>query len=65
MPKYNASDFHSNTGELDPCLAASVRLRTGKEFSWKWIGVILTLVLLLIAGIAVACILLIPSGQAS
>ncbi|KAI6192229.1 Fibrinogen C-terminal domain-containing protein [Aphelenchoides bicaudatus] len=57
--------FIPNTGELDPCLAASVRLRTGKEFSWKWIGVILTLVLLLIAGIAVACILLIPSGQST
>jgi hypothetical protein len=78
MPRYNTLDCHANHAELDPTLAAEIRLKSRfvclvpvfqfkylfrKIWNWKTAICGLTLLLLLLIAAALAYIFLLPSFQ--
>lgn len=66
MPRYDTMDCRTDISELDPCLAAEIRLKsTSKEYNWNIIigGVVILLMFLI--GVVVACVLSMSSKDVS
>jgi len=50
MPHYDTSDYRANISELDPCLAAKIRLSKNRCCNWKIVCFAIIILLLFIIG---------------
>jgi len=57
MPHYNTLDRRTNLSELDPSLAAKIRLKNNKHFKWACIAIGVTFLALIVAGAVLVLVL--------
>jgi len=63
MPRYNTVDQRANVSELDPCLAAELRLKKNRFFNWKVIVAAIIILLLFIICASLLIVFLWPGSE--